>query len=81
MPLDVRSIAVNVAVACFFIVGFVGWAGGHQPFSCCKKAVAAAFIAYLVATCAIKAINAVLLNAITSDQLNKQKEKPRGAAD
>ncbi len=81
MPLDVRSIAVNAAVAFFFIVGFIGWAGGLQPFSCCKKAIAAAFIAYLLATCAIKALNAVLLSAITSDQMNKQKEKPRGAAD
>ncbi len=75
MPLHVRSIAVSIAVICFFAIGLVGCITGLSPFTCCKRALAAATIAYLAAALAVKAINAILINAMIENRMNQQKEK------
>ena len=75
MPLHVRSIAVSIAVICFFGLSFVGWISGLSPFTCCKRAVIGTLIAYISAGLAVKAINAILMNAMVTNQLNKKKEK------
>jgi hypothetical protein len=72
MPLHARSIAVNVAVACFFALSFVGWASGLSPFVCCKRAMTGAILAYVAVLWAVKAINAVLIRAMISDQISQQ---------
>jgi len=75
MPLHVRSIAISAAVICFFGISLIGWISGLGPFACCKRALAGAAIAYITAACAVKAINAILINAMITKHINQQKEK------
>lgn len=75
MPLHVRSISANAAVVCFFAISLIGWVSGLSPFTCCKRALAGAFIVYMVTVLAVKAINAILINAMVNSQMNQQKEK------
>ena len=70
MPLNVRSIAVSFAVICFFGLSIIGWVSGLAPFTCCKKA-----------SLAVKAINAILINAIITKHIKKQKENAGGGKD
>lgn len=74
MPLNVRSGAISIAVACFFIIAIAGWISGLIPFACCKRAVAGAIFAYFIGAYAVKIINAVLINAMIKNQIDKQKE-------
>ncbi|MFZ2146820.1 MAG: hypothetical protein WAV28_06335 [Sedimentisphaerales bacterium] len=79
MPLHVRSIAVSIAVICFFGVGIIGWISGVSPFICCKRALAGALLAYIVVAWAVKAVNAILMSAMITNQMNQQKEKDSGS--
>ena len=81
MPLRVRSIAVSIAVMCFFGISLIGWVSGLSPFTCCKRAIAGAVFAYIAAACAVKAINAILMNAMITSQMNRRKEKGSGGKD
>ncbi|MHC4455525.1 MAG: hypothetical protein ACYS0I_00300 [Planctomycetota bacterium] len=81
VPLHVRSIAVSVAVLCFFALGFTCWLSGLAPFTCCKRALTGAVLAYIAAALAVKAINAILINAIIKNQMDKQKEMSSGSRD
>ena len=81
MPLHVRSIAVSVAVIFFFGLGLVGWFGGLSPFTCCKRSLTGAVVAYIAAVYAVKVINAVLINAMIKKQLSKQKERSSDGGD
>ncbi|MHC4122678.1 MAG: hypothetical protein ACYSSI_03820 [Planctomycetota bacterium] len=74
MPLHVRSISASTAVVCFFTVSLIGWISGLSPFTCCKRALTAAFVVYVIAALAIKAINIILINAMINSQMNQQKE-------
>ncbi len=78
MPLNTRPIAINIAVIFFFSLSFVGWIRGLSPFTCCKRAVGGALLAYLAAILAVKIINAILINIIITRQLNEQKENSSG---
>jgi len=71
MPLHVRSIAVSIAVTCFFILSFISWISGLSPSTCCKRALIGAAVAYVAASLAAKAINAILTNAMITSQMNK----------
>jgi len=79
MLLHVRSIAVSVAVIFFFGLSVVGCISGVSPFTCCKRALAGAVLAYIAATWAVKAINYILVNAMITHQLNQQKGKNSGS--
>ena len=79
MLLPVRSVAVSVAVIFFFGLSVVGCISGVSPFTCCKRALAGAVLAYIAATWAVKAINYILVNAMITHQLNQQKEKNSGS--
>jgi hypothetical protein len=81
MPLHVRSIAVSIAVVCFFGLSLIGWISGLSPFTCCKRALVGAVLAYIAVAWAVKAINAILINAMITNQMNRQKEKNIGAKD
>ena len=81
MPLSVRPVAITIAVVCFFGLSLVGWFSGLAPFICCKRALAGAAIAYIVTVLAVKAINAILINAMVTNKINKQREKRSGGAD
>jgi Na+/H+ antiporter NhaC len=74
MPLNARTSAISIAVVLFFVIVIVGWLNGLDPFTCCKRAIAGAISAYFIAILAVKAINAVLINAIIKNQVDKQKE-------
>jgi hypothetical protein len=78
MPLPVRSIAVSIAVIFFFGLSLVSCISGLSPFTCCKRALAGALLAYIAASWAIKAINSILINAMITNQINQQKEKSSG---
>ncbi len=75
MPLSTRTIAVSVAVICFFGLSLVGWVSELSPFVCWKRAMIGAVIAYIAAACAVKAINAILISAMITKQMDQQKEK------
>ena len=80
MPLHVRSIALSVAVIAFFGISIAGSICGLPQFTCCKRALAGVVLAYIAATFAVKAINAILINAMIAKHLNRQKEKNIGRA-
>jgi len=75
MPLHVRSIAVSIAVICFFAIAGIGGISGLSPFTCCKRALVGAAAAYIAGAWAIKAINAILMHAIITSRMKQQKEK------
>jgi len=74
MPLNVRSIAVSIAVLFFFGLSIVGLLSGLSTFVCCKRAVIGAALAYVAAGLAVRAINAILVNAMINNQMNRQKD-------
>lgn len=71
MPLHVRSIAVSIAVICFFTISLIGWASGLMPFVCCKRALIGSVLAYIAGGWAVKAINSVLVSAMITDRMNE----------
>jgi hypothetical protein len=79
MPLHVRSIAVSISVICFFVLSMIGWIYGLSPFVCCKRALIGAALAYIAGGWAVKAINAILVNAMISNQVNRQGKSHLGA--
>ena len=81
MPLDSRPIAISIAVFFFFGISIVGSLCGHTPFTCCKRALIAAVAAYILATLAVRAINAVIFNAIVAQQTKRQEEQNSDATD
>ncbi len=81
MPLNVRSISVKVAVICFFGIAVVGWIGNLSPFTCCKRAMIAAVVAYAATVLTVKAINSILISAMTKSQMDRQEEKSSVSGD
>ncbi len=81
MLLGVRSIATSIAVMSFFGLAVIGWISDLSPFTCCKRALAGAALAYIAAALAVKAINAILIHAMITNQMNKQKKKDALNAD
>ncbi len=79
MPLNGKSIAVSVAVLAFFGIAIVGWSSGLAPFTCCKRALIAAVVSYLVVVCAVKAINTVVVNAMINNQVKEQERQTDGS--
>ncbi len=79
MPLHVRSIAVSIAVICFFVLSIIGGFCGLSPFVCCKRALIGAVLAYIAGGWAVKAINAILIDAIITNQVDQQDGSGLGA--
>ena len=79
MPLHVRSIAVSIAVICFFVLSIIGGVCGLSPFVCCKRALIGAVLAYIAGGWAVKAINAILVDAIIANQVDQQDGSGLGA--
>ncbi len=72
MPLHVRSIAVSISVISFFGLSVVGWFSGLPPYVCCKRAVIGSLLVYIISSIAVKIINAILIDAIVLNQINKR---------
>lgn len=70
MPLHARSIAVSIAVICFFGLSIIGWISGLSPFTCCKRALVGAALCYLAASLAVKVINAILTHAMIMSRIS-----------
>ena len=75
MPLDVRAIAVKTAVVGFFVLSLVQVFAGFSPFVCCKRAGIGAAIIYLVTALAVKAVNAIITDAIIKKQVRRHREQ------
>ncbi len=75
MPLDVRAIAVKAAVIGFFVLSLVQVFAGLSPFTCCKRAGIGAAITYLATAMAIKAVNAIITDAIIKKQVRRHREQ------
>ena len=78
MPLHVRSIAVSIAVICFFVLSLIGGFCGLSAFVCCKRALIGAVLAYIAGGWAVRAINAILVDAMITDQMNRQDDSGFG---
>jgi len=72
MPLHVRSVAINIAVICFFTLRLVGWVSGLSPSVCCKRATIGALLAYIAGAWAVRAVNAVLIHAMIARQVDRE---------
>lgn len=71
MPLKHRHIGIKTAVIFFFIFCVLGLSCGHCPYTCCKRALAAAVITYILAVVVVKIINTVILEAMISKHVEK----------
>jgi hypothetical protein len=72
MPLPIRPIAVSTAVLCFFAIGIVGSLAGLSPYTCCRRALLGAVLGGLVTVVAVRAINAILTQAMIADRIRKE---------
>ena len=68
MTSNARSFAISTAVMAFFVVGFIAWFSGISNFTCCKRALTAAFFTYVAATLAIRILKIILTSQILFDQ-------------
>ncbi len=73
MMLHVRSVAVSGAVVCFFAIGIIGSVSGLTPGACCKRALLAAAVAYIVTRTAAQAINAIVMQAVVDHRMKKER--------
>ena len=71
MPLQHRHIAIKTSVIFFFMFCLLGLASRLSPYTCCKRALAAAIITYLLAAIVVKIINTVIIEAMISKHLDK----------
>ena len=78
MPLHTRSIATSIAVACLFVISFVGWFAGLEPLTCCKRAMIGAVAAYVVTTVAVNIVNNILISALVKSRMEQQKGETSG---
>ena len=78
MPFDQRPTATTAAVLAFFAVSIVGAFCKNSPFTCCKRALIAMLAAYLFANIVVKIINAVVVHAMISRQVNKTLQRTKG---
>jgi hypothetical protein len=77
MPIHVRPKAISAAVMVFFGLSIVGMCMNQSPFTCCKRAIIGAILAYVVMSVAVNIINAIIKHAIIESHANKQKEQQR----
>lgn len=78
MPLNIRPIAVSFAVICFFGISIAACLSGLTPFTCCKRAITGAIIAYIAAALAIAAINAILISAMVENEMKQENGQGSG---
>lgn len=72
MPLEIRSMAIRIAVLSFFAIGVVGSLVGLSPYTCCRRAVLGAVVAYIGTSAAIRVVNVILTQAMIASQINRK---------
>jgi predicted branched-subunit amino acid permease len=77
MPIQVRPKAISAAVAAFFALSIVGMWTNQSTFTCCKRALIGAALAYIAVSIAVNIINAIIRHAIIESHTNRQKEQQR----
>jgi hypothetical protein len=77
MLVQIRPVAVTAAVLCFFAIGIVGSVCGLSPDTCSQRALLGALGAYLATGAAVRAINAIVIQAMIASQTNKNEENSR----
>jgi hypothetical protein len=70
--LHVRSVAVSAAVISFFAFSIIGSFSGLSPAVCSTRALLGAAAAYIAAAAAVRIINAILIQAMIDDEMNKE---------
>lgn len=78
MPLHPRSVSISIAVACLFVISFVGWFSGLAPLTCCKRAIAGAFVVYIITGIAVNIINHIMISALVNSRMEEQKGEISG---
>jgi len=78
MPLNQKKLAMTAAVFAFFTTSIVAAFCRNSPFTCCKRSIIAMLVAYIFITIAVRIINAILLDAIISKQVNKTLDRFKG---
>lgn len=78
MPLHSQSVSIRIAVICLFAVSFISWFSGLAPLTCCKKALIAAFAAYLITGIIVNVVNQILISAFVQSQMESQKKEMSG---
>jgi len=81
MPLNIRPIAVSFAVICFFGISIAACLSGLNPFTCCKRAITGAILAYIASALAVAAINAILVSAMVENEMKNEKGQSSGDQD
>jgi ABC-type transporter Mla maintaining outer membrane lipid asymmetry permease subunit MlaE len=77
MLLQTRPIAFTAAVIAFFVLSIVGCVVSLSPATCCKRAVLGAVVTYLVASVAMRAVDAIVTAAMIASQISKDQTGDR----
>ena len=78
MPLNQRKIAMAAAVFAFFMTSIVAAFCKNAPYTCCKRALIAMLVAYIFISIVVRIINAILVDAIISKQVDKTVNRFKG---
>ena len=74
MPLEVRPIAVSCAVLCFFGISITGALCGVSMETCSHRGFLGAVITYIAVSILVKAVNAILTQAVVENYVLKNEE-------
>lgn len=77
MPINVRKVAVNIAVISFFSLSIITLLSGLSPFTCCKRAVIGAVFVYVATNLAARLINMILIDAMITNQTDESVKSER----
>ena len=72
MPLNVKTISINIAVICFFGLCVVALLSGLSPYICCKRAIIGAVIVYISANFTVRLINIILFDAMITQHIEQE---------
>lgn len=61
----------------FFALGIVGCVVNLAPYTCCKRAMLGAVATYLVASLAMRAVDAIVTGAMIASQVDKDQTSDR----
>jgi len=77
--LHVRSMAISAAVISFFALGIIGSFSGLSPSVCSTRGLLGAAAAYVATATAVRVINAILIQAMIDDEMNKERTGDAGS--
>jgi hypothetical protein len=77
MLINVRKVAVNIAVISFFSLSIITSLSGLSPFICCKRAVIGAALTYIATNLVLRIINMILIDAMITNQMDQPVKSER----